>query len=275
MFTFAEAFQHTAHVDGILLKFDTHDEQQRQAIAGRVRDMVQAHYTPIDMAEHNRLFKVRLFNMSKDKTRQIMKVGLYGQYCRVIHNAPAAILRYLHEAHFKAYCEGLDDKEFDRLRQHIAFASGGRQPTIYGDHPNPNSKKGSGRGARIGDRNSDYNFVMYKRPAQRVGLELRIMDKACWSRAVKALDFATANGLDDASAWQIAYRTLMVAAAEEAVMDYRAKGIDLSDYCALTPVYQEGRKAETFEYEFVVQSDPDTRTWTAEASQLGLDFPAE
>lgn len=265
---FATAFQSTAHLDGIVFKFDTVDEQQRQHIGTRLKEMINKNAWFEDTKHFHRCFKVTLFNMDKTRSRMIMKVGLFGAALKAVDRFPASLLANVHEVHYKAYTSIDDPAVTKDLYGRIVWGTGGRQPTLYGQHPNPNSTKGTGVGVRIGDRNSDYGFVFYRRPAQRMGLELRIRDKACWSRANKALDFTVKYGQEDREAWQTLHRTLMHAASEEFVRDVRAKGIDLAEYLVLHKDSDEGRDQQGVPFSFQTGDDDDVKTWTA----VPLDF---
>lgn len=265
---FASAFAQTAHIDGVVFKFDTPDEQHRQRIATRLRELVQMHYQPADTREHERLFKVKVFNMTTDRSRAIVKFSLYGGYALAVTQLPAALVPNLFELHLKSYAYGLADDRVKPLYDTLIWSQKGRQPTLYGQHPNPNSKKGSGVGVRIGDRNSDYGFVFYKRPSQRLGLELRIKDKACFARTVKALDLGVKSGWDDSSIWQAVINTLCHAAAQEFVRDVRSKGVDLAEFMLLTGEARDAHHLAPIPFTFRTDDDDEVKSWTA----LRLDF---
>lgn len=265
---FSQAFALAAHIDGVVFKFDTPDEQHRQRIATRLRELVQMHYTPADTREHDRLFKVKVFNMTADRSRAIVKFSLYGGYALALTKLPAALAPNLFELHLKAYAYGMRDEQVKPLYDKLIWSQKGRQPTLYGQHPNPNSKKGSGVGVRIGDRNSDYGFVFYKRPSQRLGLELRIKDKACFSRTTKAIDIGVKAGWEDSVVWQTVLNTLCHAASTEFVRDVRGKGVDLAEFMLLTEHSRDASDAEPYEFTFRTDDDDDIKTW----SPLRLDF---
>lgn len=260
---FSEVFQRCAHIDGVTLKFDTPDEQHRQRIASKLAAMLQTHYMPEDVKEHERLFKVKVFNMTKDRSRCILKIHLYGGYALAVSQLPASIASAVFEMHFKAYASQFDDGAVKPLYDAIIWAKGGRQPTLYGQHPNPNSKKGKGVGIRVGDRNSDYGFVFYKRPSQRLGVELRIKDKAAFSRITKALDLGIAASWDDATIWATVVRTLQHAAATEFIRDLRSKGVDLGSQMALTDDRRAYGDGEEYRFTFRTDDDDDVKSWAS------------
>jgi hypothetical protein len=261
--SFEEAFAATAKLDGLIFKFDTHDEQHRQIVCGKLRTML-VNACPLPEDDMKRSFKVNVYWMDKQRARAIVKVGVYGPLLRAIEHLPASLIANVFEAHFKSWAADGDESLFREFCSRTVWASGGRQATQFGQKANPNSNKGSGFGLRVGDRNSDYSFVFYRRRGQNVGLEARIKDRACYTRCIKALDIVSRTSSTDSEAWETALAVLAGAAGSMFERELRVKNEKLEWVAALVGTSDAHADAVKHPFSFDGPPDPEVQTWVAQ-----------
>lgn len=229
MSTFANAFTDTYAVDGLILKVMTSAWDIRQQVMSHMRDFLREGFDGDDKA-FDKMFQAKIFNMSTDKTKAIVRFQIYGSLCRRALQLPAGYLAYLNEVHIKSYAHTPEDPSLDKLRDAIYASEGGQQASLFGASQYTNVQKGDGRGWRIGDRKSDYSFVCYTRRGQRPGIEVRVKDAPVRRNCVQAIEAAVALGANDYSTWCLVISRVAKAGALRLEQDLTKKGIAPNDF---------------------------------------------
>ena len=160
--------------DGLVFKWQADDADFRQHSIADLLAWLEDQCDDISEKDFKRLVKVHIFNMAKDHTRAIAKVEVFGTVARCVNTMPLRFANWLVGMHVKTFFDGITTDEFVEMCRHINDGVGFQQPVLFGPNPHGKADKGTGRGLRIGDRESGFGMVLYERAGQRPGLELRV-----------------------------------------------------------------------------------------------------
>jgi hypothetical protein len=224
---FITAFKDTYTIDGCIFKIDTSSWDIRNSVVERFKETLVKglKLTPEDMKAH---VHIKFFNMSKDSNRAIVRIQLTGWPA---NHAPDLFGNYVHdltELHLKSFIVGVPSGDSElQLQRELLESESGQQLTLFGGTSSyaGNKRKGTGRGIRIGSRKSDYNFVLYRRAGERMGLEVRVKDAAMLRARDKAIAAYTSGDVTGRSAFDAVVKAVSVIGATQFYNDLTLKGI--------------------------------------------------
>lgn len=231
MSTIGNAFADTYAVDGVIIKVDLSGVDTRQHFIGKMRDELRTLTPHLDDKQFTKGFKPQVYYMDRDRYRAIVKVNLYGPVAQVADKLPAGMIAQVNEVHFKSYAVFYMGTDSEDLRKALFEADEqGQQLNLFGAKEQRHADKGDGKGWRIGDRNSDYHFVGYRRAGQRLGVEIRVKDRPVKRMAAEAVEMSAEYGLNDHSAWRLFFTKLAKVGGDRFDADLTRKSVDLNQY---------------------------------------------
>lgn len=148
--------------------------------------MHKANYEPIVNAiitEHNDRTggngdhkpRVKVFNYGKQDGPKIIKIGFYGLDAIAFQSMSAEWFAYVDEVHHKTFLDTVDDEAVRTMMDELFHAPMGRTARYTHNKASKESKNDKSLGLAIGDKNSSYEFVFYRRGEKfNYGLEVRI-----------------------------------------------------------------------------------------------------
>jgi len=178
-----------------------------------------------------RFIKVRILNMGSDVRGKVVKIECYGAAATLFYDLPPWLSSQVASIHIKAYIHGAGPADFTAFREELMGTTGNQQLTLFDEKRRASSNKGTGEGLRIGDRDSDFHLVAYKRTGERASIECRVSGAALRRLVgeVKSL-----YGASDEMQKHFSNGVLISArryAGKRLFKELDSRGVDLAEFC--------------------------------------------
>lgn len=217
--------------DGFLLKMQIPDEAGIQNFVCDFWTVAGSYGFRENDPVSRRFIKVRILNMGSDVRGKVVKIECYGAAAAMFPDLPPWLSTQTASIHVKAYMHGIGPEDFTALRGELMGTTGNQQLTLFDEKRRASANKGTGEGFRIGDRDSDFHLVAYKRTGERASIECRV-GGAAMRRLVR--ETVTQYGPSDGMQKFISNGILLSArryASKRLFKEFDSRGVELAEFC--------------------------------------------
>lgn len=225
----AEMMRSVGLTDGIVFKFPAmHIEHYKPMI-----EELQQEFDTVTAGKEVQPGRVKVFNFGAFDGPKIVKVSYYGLSAIYATMLSSKWFQYVDEVHHKVFLGMKADDAAEVLQDELFHSVMGRKARYTHNSAAKNKKQERSYGLAVGDKDSAYEFVIYRRGKEyNYGIEVRIKGKALepLKEQARSVEATVAQFGGTEPKMHIGVNPAIDKAWTEFWGEMRRKAVDLGDY---------------------------------------------